>query len=202
MDHRVVSVQDLYEDASALYNDVVCGKADTVIDSLGRAIEILKNSWEGMDAGVQINNVVDVYNAMAKIRNVLATLAKDSSFVASKYREIQNANRAGYEDLAVITIGGEKNPLEPYSDARDTININSEALNGKSLLDSVNGMYDEFKSEASRYHDSIMGNWQAGTGRNNAEAAFEEFMQSADKYKQILADVSDSIADAIKNYQM
>ena len=30
----------------------------------------------------------------------------------------------------------------------------------------------------------------------------EEFMQSADKYKQILQDVSDSIADAIKNYQM
>jgi hypothetical protein len=47
-----------------------------------------------------------------------------------------------------------------------------------------------------------MANWQAGTGRNNAEAAFEEFMQSADKYKSILADVSDSITEAIKNYQM
>jgi hypothetical protein len=123
-------------------------------------------------------------------------------YVHSKYREIQNANRAGYEDLAALTIGAEKNPLEPYSDARDTVNINSEALNGKALLDSVNGMYDEFRSEASRYHDSIMGNWQAGTGRNNAESVFEEFMQSADKYKQILQDVSDSIADAIKNYQM
>ena len=134
MDHRVVNVQDLYEDAVALYNDVVCGKADTIIDSLARAIEILKNSWEGMDAGVQINNVVDVYNAMAKIRNVLATLAKDSSFVASKYREIQNANRAGYEDLAVLTVGSEKTAMEPYSDPRDTININSDALNGKNLL--------------------------------------------------------------------
>jgi len=202
MDHRVVSVQELYDDACALYNDVVCGKADTVIDNLSRAIEILKNSWEGMDAGVQINNVVDVHNAMTKIRNVLATLAKDSSIVAAKYREIQNANRAGYEDLAALTIGAEKVAIEPYSDPRDTINITSEALNGKALLDSVNGMYDDFKAEASRYHDSIMGNWQAGTGRNNAEAAFDEFMQSADKYKGILMDVSDSIADAIKNYQM
>ena len=202
MDHKVVNIQELYDEACRLYNDVVCGKADTVIDNLNKAITILKNSWEGMDAGVQINNVVDVYNAMAKIRNVLATLAKESSFVASKYREIQNANRAGYEDLPVLTIGAEKTALESYSDPRDTISINDEALAGKSLLDSVNGMYDDFKTDASHSHDAIMSNWQAGTGRNNAEAAFEEFMNSADKYKTILQEVSDSIADAIKNYQM
>ena len=202
MDHKVVNIQELYDEACRLYNDVVCGKADTVIDNLNKAITILKNSWEGMDAGVQINNVVDVYNAMAKIRNVLATLAKESSFVASKYREIQNANRAGYEDLPVLTIGAEKTALESYSDPRDTISINDEALAGKSLLDSVNGMYDDFKTDASHSHDAIMSNWQAGTGRNNAEAAFEKFMNSADKYKTILQEVSDSIADAIKNYQM
>ena len=177
MDHKVVNVQELYDEACRLYNDVVCGKADTVIDNLNKAITILKNSWEGMDAGVQINNVVDVYNAMAKIRNVLATLAKDSSFVASKYREIQNANRAGYEDLPVLTIGAEKTALESYSDPRDTISINDEALAGKSLLDSVNGMYDDFKTDASHSHDAIMSNWQAGTGRNNAEAAFEEVFE-------------------------
>ena len=202
MDHKVVNVQELYEDACKLYNDVVCGNADTVIDNLGSAIEKLKNNWEGRDAGVQINNVVDVYNAMTKIRNVLAVLAKDSSFVASKYREIQNANRAGYEDLAVLTISEEKAPKDPYSDDRDTININSDALIGKNLLETANGMFDDFKVEANRYHDAIMGNWQQGTGRNNAEAAFEDFMQSADKYKSILMDVSSSIADALKNYQM
>ena len=202
MDHKVVNVQELYEDACKLYNDVVCGNADTVIDNLGSAIEKLKTNWEGRDAGVQINNVVDVYNAMTKIRNVLAVLAKDSSFVASKYREIQNANRAGYEDLAVLTISEEKAPKDPYSDDRDTININSDALIGKNLLETANGMFDDFKVEANRYHDAIMGNWQQGTGRNNAEAAFEDFMQSADKYKSILMDVSSSIADALKNYQM
>ena len=202
MDHKVVNVQELYEDACKLYNDVVCGNADTVIDNLGSAIENLKTNWEGRDAGVQINNVVDVYNAMTKIRNVLAVLAKDSSFVASKYREIQNANRAGYEDLAVLTISEEKAPKDPYSDDRDTININSDALIGKNLLETANGMFDDFKVEANRYHDAIMGNWQQGTGRNNAEAAFEDFMQSADKYKSILMDVSSSIADALKNYQM
>ena len=202
MDHKVVDVEELYNEACRLYNEVVCGKADTVIDNLAKSIEILKNNWEGIDAGVQINNVVDVYNAMTKIRNVLATLAKDSSFVASKYRDIQKANRAGLEDLQVLNISEEKVPLEAYSDGRDTININEEALNGKALLDSVNGMYDDFKSAANQSHESIMANWQAGTGRNNAEAAFEEFMKSADTYKNILADVSDSIAEAIKNYQM
>ena len=202
MDHKVVNVQELYEDASKLYTDVVLGKADTIIDDLGKAIENLKTNWEGKDAGVQINNVVDVYNAMTKIRNVLATLAKDSSFVASKYREIQNANRAGYEELQAINIAGEKAAKEAYSDDRDTININSNAMNGKTLLDTVTTMYDEFKTETEHYHDTIMSNWQEGTGRNNAETAFEEFKDNADKYKEILAEVSNSIADALKNYQM
>ena len=108
MNHKVQNVQQLYDDAKNLYEKVVCGKADEIINNLNQAINVLKNSWEGKDAGVQINNVVDVYNAMTKIRNALAGLAKDSSTVASKYREIQNANRAALESLPPIVVEGEK----------------------------------------------------------------------------------------------
>ena len=47
-----------------------------------------------------------------------------------------------------------------------------------------------------------MDNWTAGIGRNNADSAFNDFMSNADKYKQILTDVSESIATALKNYRM
>ncbi len=201
MNHKVIDVQQLYEDSVSLYENVVCNKAETIIDSLGKAINTLKNTWEGADAGVQINNVVDVYNSMTKIRNALAGLARDSSFVAAKYREIQNANRAGLQDLSAVNISGEKSQMEPYSDSRDTINITSDALGAKTLLDTVNSMFDEFKTEVNRHYEEIMSNWQQGTGRQNADSAFNEFMESSTKYKEILENVSNSIAEALRNYQ-
>ena len=201
MNHKVIDVQQLYDDSVSLYDNVVCNKADTIIDDLGKAINTLKNSWEGIDAGVQINNVVDVYNSMTKIRNALAGLAKDASFVASKYREIKNANRAGLQELSAVSVTGEKSPLEPYSDNRDTINITGDALQAKTELDAVNANYEEFKSEVGRHYDQIMNNWQQGTGRQNADSAFNEFMESSAKYKEILENVSNSIAEALRNYQ-
>ena len=202
MNHKVNNVQQLYDDAKNLYNNVVLGKADNIINSLDQAITTLKNSWAGMDAGIQINNVVDIYNAMTKIRNALASLAKDSSQIASSYREIQNANRANLENLAPLIIEGEKAPMASYQDTRDTVEISQEAMNGKTLLDNVNTSYEEFKSDVTRYYEAIMNNWQAGFGRSNAESAFGEFITNADKYKNVLNEVSQSITDAIKNYTM
>ncbi len=202
MNHKVNNVQQLYDDAKKLYDDIVLGKADNIINNLNQAISTLKNSWEGKDAGAQINNVVEVYNAMTKIRNALAQLSKDSSVVASSYREIQNANRANLDTLVPLTIEGEKIMIEPYEDNRDTINITAEAMNGKSALDNVNNLYEEFKTDVRRYYEAIMGNWQAGTGRERAETAFSNFMASSNRYKSILEEVSQSITDALKNYTL
>ena len=194
MNHRVTDVQLLYDDSKALYDKVVTERADSIINNLNQTVSTLKNSWEGKDASVQINNVVDVYNAMVKIRNALAQLALDSSLVATKYREIQNANRSNMETLVPL--------MEPYTDNRDTISITAEAMNGKNMLDNVTNMYDEFKSEVNRYYQAIMGNWQAGPKRDEAVGAFDEFMASSSKYQQILEEVSQSITDAIANYMM
>ena len=196
MNHKVNNVQQLYED------NVVLGKADDIINKLNAAVESLKSSWEGKDAGVQINNIVDVYNAMAKIRNALALLAKNSSTVASGYREIQNANRANFESLSPLMIDKEVATIAPYQDNRDTINITQEAMNGKTLLDEVNTSYEEFKDSVNRHYQAIMDNWQAGVGRSDAEGAFQEFMTNATKYHTTLEEVSQSITDAIKNYNM
>ena len=67
MNHRVNNVQQLYDDANSLYNNVVLGTADIIINDLSQGITTLKSCWEGKDAGVQIQNVVEVYNAMVFI---------------------------------------------------------------------------------------------------------------------------------------
>lgn len=199
MNHRVNNVQQLYDDAKSLYSNVVLGTADTIINDLSQGITTLKSSWEGKDAGVQIQNVVEVYNAMVVIRNALSELAKDSSLIAANYREIQNANRANLENLTPVSIDS-KNTMEDYSDNRDTINISSEAMVGKNKIDAANTSISTFVSEVQKYYDMIMNNWQAGTGRENAEQAFSDFMSKSNKYTEVLGQVSQSISDAIKNY--
>lgn len=195
-------VQGLHDLSKDLYQKVVLGKADFIINDLKRSIDTLKQSWEGKDAGVQINNVIEVYNAMIKIRNALAELSKDSSLVALKYRGIQNANRANLEELAPVTIDGEKMRMENYDDQRDTINITNEALAGKEVLDNANTQFEEFINEVDRYYDLIMNNWKSGDGRQKAIAAFDDFKGESSKYKTTLSEVSQSITDSLKNYNM
>ena len=200
-DQVVNEVERLYDTSVELYNDVVCNKADTIIDDLDKAIAILSDSWKGADAGIQINNVVGVFNSMLNIRNALAGLAKSSQGVASDYREIQIANRANLENFEPLNISESKPTKEEYVDTADTININSDSLQGKQLLDTVTSLYDEFKASVETHYNDIMGNWLAGDGRDVADDAFNEFMLNSKKYKEVLEDVSNSIAEAIKNYQ-
>ena len=205
MNHKVNSVQALHDDAYALFNNVVVGTADysaeTLIANLASGIQILKGCWEGKDAGVQIQNIVRVHNAMVGIRNTLGQLSVEASKIAANYRQIQNSNGAGMEIFGAISCE-EKSIMEDYSDTRDTINITPDADNGRAKVDAANGAIDNFIQEVKRYYSAIMDNWQAGTGRQEAIDAFDAFLNSSNQYKETLASVSTSIQTALKNYSM
>ena len=203
MNHRVQSVQDLYEDAVSLFKRGVMGtedqSADTIITNLGNAINILKGCWEGSDAGVQINNIVTVYNGMIDIRNALVSLASDSSKIASNYREIQKSNGAQLDALIPL-VAEERTKLPAYSDTRDTVNITPQANEGKTKVDAANAAMDAFISNVKMYYEKIMQNWTAGTNRDKAQNAFSLFISKSNSYKELLNNVSVSISNAVKNY--
>ncbi len=204
MNHKVNSVQNLYDDAVGLFNNVVTGgsntSADTIISNIMAGIDNLKGCWEGKDAGVQIQNLVVVHNGMVEIRNALGSLAVDSSKIASNYRNIQNANGAGLEELGVLNLE-ERAKTGDYSDTRDTVSITEEANQGKAKIDAANDAMDGFIGDVKKYYGQIMDNWTAGTGREKAQEAFDNFLNNSAKYKEILNNVSGSISQAIKNYQ-
>jgi uncharacterized protein YukE len=204
MNHKVNSVQNLYDDATGLFNNVVTGgantSADTIITNIKAGIDNLKGCWEGKDAGVQIQNLVVVHNGMVEIRNALGSLAVDSSKIASNYRNIQNANGAGLEELGVLSCE-ERAKTEDYSDTRDTVSITEEANQGKAKVDAANDAMDGFISDVKKYYGQIMDNWTSGTGREKATEAFDTFLANSSKYKETLNNVSESITQAIKNYQ-
>ena len=163
-------------------------------------INNLKGCWEGKDAGTQIQNLVVVHNAMVEIRNALGELAVDSSKIAANYREIQNANGAGLEQLGALNCDP-KTKTEDYTDDRDTVNITQEANAGKQKVDAANDAMDGFIQDVKKYYGQIMDNWTAGTGRENAQNAFDNFLNNSSRYKEILNNVSGSITQAIQNYQ-
>ena len=203
MNHKVQNVQGLYESASTLYRMHVVGggdaSADSILSNLNQGIENLKMNWKGKDAGVQIHNVIIVYNAMVAVRNALAQLAVDSSKVASNYREIQNANGAGLESLSFLSFDA-KTILSDYSDMSDTIDINPDVNTGKARIDAANNSIDAFINNVRVVYSEIMNNWTMGTGREAASEAFDSFINSSGNYKQRLSEVSASITTALQNY--
>lgn len=202
MNHKVNNVQRLHESATTLYKNVVTGEgssADSILTNLNSGIENLKKNWKGVDAGKRIQEVIRVYNAMVSVRNALAQLAVDSSSIASNYRNIQNANGAGLESLSVLAFDAKTN-LSDYSDTTDTVDINPEAEAGKTSIINARDTMDPFISAVTAKYNEIMENWTAGTGRDNAQSAFDSFVSNANVYKQTLTDVSSNITTALQNY--
>lgn len=199
MNHKVTSVSELYNASQELYNNVVRTDGDNTIQDLANAIETLKETWKGADAGVQIQNVIDVHNAMVNIRNLLSELSRESSTIASNYREIQRANKANLDSLAPITVDS-KSTLPQYTDNGDLIDIQEHAIEGKNLIDKAEGELENFITNATNSHNRIMGIWTAGIGRNEADEAFRAFIEKSGEYQEILANVSLSIDQALRNY--
>lgn len=201
--HKVNNVQQLHETAFDLYQNVVVNgdaSADTILNDLDEGIENLKANWKGKDAGLRIEEVIKVRNAMTEVRNVLANLAVDSSKVATYYREIQNANGAGLEDLTTLNFET-KTKLGDYTDTNDTIDINPSAETGKSKIDKVNSSIDSFASMVRSKYDELMQNWTSGTGRDSAQEAFDSFLSNVNRYKEVLSEVSSNITKALQNYK-
>lgn len=202
MNHNVENVQLLHDDASYLHNNLVVNgdySADSILYNLSKAVENLQTNWKGKDAGVRIQEVIRVHNAMVSVRNSLAQLASDSSKVAANYREIQNANGAGLETLATLSYEL-KSYLSDYTDNADTIDINPSAENGKNMIDNANSALDSFATEVQSKYNSIMENWTMGTGREAAQSSFESFISNVNRYKEILSNVSLNITKALNNY--
>lgn len=202
MNHKVRNVQELYISAEQLYREGVTGgevSADGILSNLVQGIENLKQNWKGTDAGVRIQEVIKVHNSMVNVRNSLALLAVESSKIAVSYREIQTANGARLDTLTPINTEL-KNNLADYFDEADTIDINQEAAVGKAFIDRANNALDTFEATVRKKYNEIMGNWLAGSGRGEAESAFNAYMSNVKQYKQKLSEVSENITMALQNY--
>ena len=135
------------------------------------------------------------------IESVLSVLASTSAEVAIKYRSIQIQNRAQLDMLSPISVTT-KTKLDAYVDTSDSIDISSDALEGKNKILNAKINLVTFISEVNETYGMIMDKWQAGPGRDTAQAAYDEFIAKAKDYSEILENVAQSITDALSNYSI
>ena len=90
-----------------------------------------------------------------------------------------------------------------YSDDRDTIDIKPDVSSGQAKVNNAKTEMDLFIPKVRDAYNRIMENWTEGDdSRNQAKEAFETFLTNVDTYKEVLAQASNSIDTAIKNYKM
>ena len=200
MKHSVKDIDQLYSDAKNMLDNVVTGTADEVLSKLKSGIENLKNTWKGQDAGVNINNLVTVYNDLVGIRNDLGKLAVASAGVAKLYKDIQISNGASASSYQSLSVG-DKSKLDAYSDSSAGADIVPEAENGKQNVDAAKDRFMNFVNESKSSYNKIMENWtEGGEERASAVQAFELFLKAAEGYINTMSSVSTKIANALENY--
>ena len=205
LDLEIQSVDSLGADAAKLYNVYVMGTADdsanSIRESLKSAITTMKEFWAGKDAAVQINNVIEVYNALGALANGAGELAKLSVKAAQTLRNLQNANGAGFNPIDDIF------PVEmtiepPHTDDRDTISITGDVLAASANLTSAVDNIDSFKTNLSNTKNAIEANWTRGEslGRTSALESFDTLISGTTKYREYLTSAVDSVKTAFDNY--
>ena len=202
LDHEVKVVGDLHTYSEKLYTDAVVSKADSIIANLGSAIKNLKENWKGADAGVNIRDVIDIYNEIVEVRNLLANLAKDSNIIAVGYREIQDGNRAHLGSLSPINIVTKNRDNDPFSDTSDTIYITPGAAAGKDLLGKAAADIQAFVNSARMYKNGVLDNWVKGPGRNQADTAFDDFEKNSKAKQAKLEEVAQIVGKAVDSYSI
>ena len=202
-DHEIIDLGELHRVANDLYTKYVIGgnesSADSILNNLSSAVENLKANWKGKAAGVRIQEVVVVHNAMVGVRNALADLAVAATKVASVYREAERYNGAVVDELNVLNFEP-KTFLPEYTDTADTVFISTSAELGRTNVDAANNALDMFLANVKTQKDAILNNWVKGPGRDVADEAFASFETSVAQYKEKLANTSENITKALQNY--
>lgn len=201
MDHKVNSIKGFYEDSYNLLTIVVENDNDNVLNKISSAIDLLKSTWKGKDAGVQIMNAISAYNELVELRNSLSRIASLCLIMASKYRKIQRINGAKLDEYYESKLE-DFNKLPEYTDNSDTVSIIPEAESGAILLENAVQDMEVLLGTIKDYKERIFNNWQKGAKeREQALATFEEFINSANKYSEKLTSVTGSVRQALINYQ-
>lgn len=203
LNHKVENVEQLLNDSQHLLNETTngaSGSAYSIIKNLSDAIDILSGCWKGLDAGVQINNIVNVYNNMVTFRNSMSDLSSYSYSIGIMYRQIQSSNGASVEVPSPLQDSISLTTKNPYEDKNDTIDITDKAVEARTELENAKSAFQDLTMTFNQDKSAILNNWTSGDRHDEFEETFGDFASKFQNYETLIADVVDKITSALANY--
>lgn len=203
LNHKVENVQQLLDDSKMLLTKTTNGNVNSaysIINDLETAYNTLVGCWKGMDAGVQINNIVQVHNAMVTFRAKMADMAVYAYSIGVDYRKIQNSNGAAVDVPSNLSDDATASVLPEYQDNSDTVDITPTANDAKLKVDNAKSSFEDLNNNFENLKNSILNNWVAGDRHEEFEGAFIDFKSSFAKYQELLENASQNITNALNNY--
>lgn len=205
MVHEISSLEELISSSTNVVNVDAKVTAKNVLDKLNQAYTILgvNENWKGKDAGAQINNIVEVYNAMAKYHYNLADLGTYVfNDIAVKYREIQSQNGASVEVPAKFATPEQVAAISYQPDQRDVVEIkDDEANNAVADLDEAVKGLEELISAFKNDFSVITTNWKSGPKREEFMSEFQDFESNIKGFEEKLNEAKEHVSRAVANYQ-
>ncbi len=199
MEHSIENLGMLYDNTKFIYSNILGQTGENILSNLEDAINNLKNHWNGIDAGKQIQNLTVVYNEFVNIYNDLMRISVGMSKICKNYRNVQIAFRTQKSEKDVLRFN-KKEYMPNFTDNADSIGIDTEALNSIAKLDTAVSLYESFMQQNKTYYDSITSNWTIGTGRDKLISLYDSFFNRENVYQKGLSTVTGSIKRALSNY--
>ena len=199
--HDIKDLDLLYEDAKKLVNEFVNDKIDgSILKTIDKAINDIKECWHGQDAIIQINKLIDVKNLIIDNRDILGNIGVYISMLVKNYRDAQNINSVILPTLTQLTYT-KMNKIERIKSNSFEVYMNSSVNNTVTDLNTFTTILREFDDSVLKVKNSITNNWlEENENKNYALKMFSKFSENLTTIINNIKEIVKCINTSIDNY--
>lgn len=175
-----------------------------ILLNFDKVIEGLKEAWQGSDAVVHINNLIDVKSWCAMIASTAQEIASASWQEMQRMNEKQVANGGKDANLGSISNASFGEHLKKNAEAVDNGSVfvdTDRAREYYQTLIQTKEMFADFSQKYMNQNGYVMEIWQSGGARDWIEENVEKFRSRMDEFSQTIEKTAAALNQAIVNWE-
>ena len=177
--------------------------ADVTIQ-LGKTVEKLKEAWQGSDAVVHINNLMEIKDWCAALSSTALEVSTAAHAEIHRMIDKQRANGGNPMEMPSIVYTSYADYLKMNERAVDNGNVfvdTTAARVESSSLKQSKELFAQFVDKYFQVYGYMIDIWQSGGARNHIEDEVNKFKANLERYQQQFATAISSLDQAIANWE-
>lgn len=197
----MISVNNLdlgYQQCSDLHK-LLNNSGVELMNNLESNISDLKIHWLGSDAKVHINNLIQVYEALA---NIVSEGIQSTSSAASRITAMQRIRSAnGGMGMVGEELSKTTPSVQSIPKVEDTneYNIDPAITSDYQKFSQIHRDYNSFIERFIETKTALMNNWTEGANRGETERLFNQFQENSDTYEKYISEAEQNLSMAVSN---